>query len=75
VTDFIQDRLVTMKDLKNGMGSCTLQTTPITDLRSLYTYQIDMKMYPPYEQDFFEIFKDELNRIKIEAERRYRLIE
>ena len=71
VIEYVKDRLVTMKDLKESIGSTTLQTESITNERTLYTMQISTKMFQPYENDFFQIYRDEMQRIKIESEKRY----
>jgi hypothetical protein len=71
VTEYIQDRLVTMKDLKDGIGYTTLQTEPIDENKTRYTMLIGTKMYRPYEQGFIDIYRDEIRRIKVESERRY----
>lgn len=63
VTDFIQDKLVTMENLKDGVGSTTLITETISDDKTKYHMQISIKMFTPFEEEFFEIYKKEMNLI------------
>lgn len=73
VTGFIQDEFVTMEDLKDGIGSTTLTTKDISQNKTEYNMQISIKMFSPFEEEFFEIYREEMKLIKAESERLYQI--
>lgn len=73
ITSYEENKIVEMKDLKDNLGKALFKIEPRKNDKVLYTMYISTKMYAPYEKDFFEIYKREMNIVKVEAERRYRM--
>lgn len=71
ITEYIENELVVMEDLKDGMSHTTLTTKKIDENTTLYTYKISCDMYLPYKDDFLEIVAGELLLVKAESEKRY----
>lgn len=70
ITAFEEDRFVEMKDLVDSIGESSFSIKPLNDNKVLYTMYISTKMFPPYEEEFFEIYRREMNIVKNEAESR-----
>lgn len=71
VTEYKENELVVMEDLKDGRSHTTLTTKKLNDNSTLYTYKISVDMYIPYKDYFLEIIANELLLVKAESEKRY----
>lgn len=69
VTDFAQDRMIRMEDVENDRAFVVLSLEALPEHQTRYTMSLSTKMYKPYEQEFFEIYKKEMRTVKREAER------
>jgi uncharacterized membrane protein len=69
VTEFIENEMVKMEDLEEGIGETVLTTTLKDENETEYSMYISTKMFKPYEKDFIEIYREEMSIIKAESER------
>lgn len=69
VTEFEQNRIVKLEDLEKKYAIATLYTESIDKNKTKYSKEIKSMMYKPYEDDLFEIYKNEMKIIKEESER------
>lgn len=74
VTQFVENEMVQMEDFEQNKGISILTTEGINSFVTDYQIYIQTKMYLPYKWDFFDIYREEMQRVKVEAEARFQQI-
>lgn len=74
VTQFVENEMVQMEDLERNTGISILTTEGLNSYLTDYQVYIQTKMYLPYKWEFFDIYREEMQLVKAEAERRFEQI-